>query len=423
MYTVTLGEVKLKGEGSMSVFRKALAGTALALLMVAPLYAQTPPQPPQQTESDGYTRYELLGPGSHKFRIVYEITASTPGATAYYNPIRQGSVATDERVNDRATGKPLKFDVVPGDVAKAGGVRGASPDGSYIRVELAHPVPADGGEGRVQIDKTYEDAKSYYQEGDLIVFDRPLGVKRNAVVLPAGYELVSCNYPAQVLQEADGRIKIAFWNNTPAQAPLVIKARPSPNLKPAVSSLAKALDERAYQNREIMYFLQPPETHSFDLYHDYTETRPGVGVYVNIVRAGSAASKPSARNLDTGAALKWEMLKGADILKAAPDQKGVTPETEAIVFHFDPVKPGQSARLRFSETYTDAERYKLVGDELVWRRSFGRPLNTVVLPAGWVLTNSSVPATVRTLADGRVQLEFINPRTDEIDTIITARRR
>ena len=47
----------------------------------------------------------------------------------------------------------------------------------------------------------------------------------------------------------------------------------------------------------------------------------------------------------------------------------------------------------------------------------------MVLPAGWVLTNSSVPATVKTLADGRIQLEFINPRTDEIDTIITARRR
>ncbi len=37
---------------------------------------------------------------------------------------------------------------------------------------------------------------------------------------------------------------------------------------------------------------------------------------------------------------KEKSLKGADILKAAPDQKGVTPETEAIVFHFDPVKPG-----------------------------------------------------------------------------------
>jgi hypothetical protein len=406
----------------MANFKQEAIGTVLALLLAGPLHAQ-PAQPAPQVESDGYTRYELLAAGSHKFRIVYEITASTPGAAAYFNPIRPGSVATDESVSDRATGKPLKFDVVPGDVAKAGGVRGATPETQYIRVELAHPVPGDGGEGRVLIDKTYEDAKSYYQDGDVIVFDRPLGVKRNAVVLPAGYELVSCNYPAQVLQEADGRIKLAFWNNTPIEAPLIIKARPSPSLKPARSSLADAFDERAHQNREITYFLQPPETHSFDLYHDYTETRVGVGTYVNIVRPGSTASKPSARDLDTGQPLKWEMLKGAAILKAEPSEKGVTADTEAVVFHFDPVKTGQSARLRFSETYTDADRYKLVGDELVWRRGFGRPINTVVLPAGWVLTNSSVPATVKSTDDGRTRLEFINPRTDEIDVIVTARRR
>lgn len=395
---------------------------AASLATAAPLSAQ-PVEPPRQTESDAYTRYELLAPGSHAFRIIYEITASTPGATAYFNPIRPGSVAIDESVTDRATGKPLPFGVVSGDVAKAGGVRGAAPGNQYIRVELGRPVPADGGEGRVLIDKTYEDAKSYYQEGDVIVFDRPLGNKRNAVVLPAGYELVSCNYPAQVLQEADGRIKIAFWNNTPAEAPLVVKARPAPGLPSSPSSPAGALVERAWQNREIAYFLQPPETHSFDLYHDYTETRPGVGVYVNIVRPGSTASKPSARNLDTGQPLRWEMLKGDAILKVSPSEKGVTPETEAVVFRFDPVKQGESARLRFFETYTDPERYKLVGDELVWHRAFGRPLNSVVLPAGWVLTNSSVPATIRQTDDGRTRLEFINPRADEIDVIVTARRR
>ncbi|MBA2918880.1 hypothetical protein GON01_13340 [Sphingomonas sp. MAH-20] len=393
-------------------------GPIAAALIALASHAQA-----QQSESDDYTRYELLAPDSHKFRILYEVTATTPGASAYYNPIRPGSTASDERVTDRATGKPLKFGVVPGSVAKSGGVSGAPPDTDYIRVELARPVPADGGEGRVLIDKTYEDAKSYYREGDTIVFDRPLGVKRNAVVLPPGYELVSCNYPAQLLQEADGRIKVAFWNNTPAQAPLVIKARPSSALAVSPSSIANLLEERAHQNREIVYFLNPPETHSFDLYHDYTESRPGVGTYVNIVRAGSAASNPSGRNLDTGQPLKWEIVKGADILKADPHEQGVTADTEAVVFRFDTVKPGTSARLRFSETYTDPDRYKLVGDELVWHRSFGRPLNTVVLPAGWVLTNSSIPGTISQTDDGRIRIEFINPRTDEIDVVITARRR
>ena len=46
---------------------------------------------------------------------------------------------------------------------------------------------------------------------------------------------------------------------------------------------AQRLSERARQDREIVYFLQPPETHAFDLYHDYTEARPGVGRYLNVV--------------------------------------------------------------------------------------------------------------------------------------------
>lgn len=380
-------------------------------------------QSPRQTESDAYTRYELLAPGSAKFRIIYEVTATTAGATYYFNPIRKGSVASNESVFDRATGKPLPFDVVGAAVAQAGGVRNRDTSQTYIRVTLARPVPADGGEARILIDKTYEDTTSYFMRGDTLVFTRPLGIKRNAIVLPAGYEIISSNFPSQVLQEADGRIGISFWNASPAEAPVTLRARPSRKLGPTTSSVAKRLDERAHQNREIVYFLQQPETHAFDLYHDYTESRVGTSTYINEVRGGSTVSKPSARNLDTGEELKWEILKGDAITRANLDVANVTPQSEIVVFRFAPVKQGESIRIRMFETYTDTARYKLNGDELVWDRSFGRPANAVVLPAGWVLTNSSIPATVSTLTDGRVRLDFINPRPDEIATLITARRR
>jgi hypothetical protein len=402
----------------------ALGSTPALLLATATIAAQASQEPPRQTEADAYTRYELLAPGSAKFRIVYEVTATTPGARYYFNPIRKGSVASDERVTDRASGAPLRFDVVNGTVAKAEGVRGADSTQEYIRVTLARPVPPDGGEARVLIDKTYEDAKSYYVEGDTLVFNRPLGIKRNAVVLPNGYELVACNYPSQVLQEADGRIKISFWNATPAEAPLVVRARRTETLAAKPSSVAQPrLDERAYQNREIVYFLQQPESHAFDLYHDYTESRPGTSTYLNVVRAGSTVSKPSARNLDTGEMLAHEVLVGDAITKARLDVDNVTPSTEVVVFRFPAVKQGQSIRLRMFETYTDTARYKLIGDELVWDRGFGRPANAVVLPAGWMLTNSTIPATVTTLPDGRARLDFINARPDEIQVLITARRR
>jgi hypothetical protein len=94
-----------------------------------------------------------------------------------------------------------------------------------------------------------------------------------------------------------------------------------------------------------------------------------------------------------------------------------------VVFHFAPVKPNGSVRLRMYETYTDSARYRRDGDMLVWDRSFGRPANAVVLPAGWYVTNSAIPATIGETADGRVRLDFINSRPDEIDVFLTARRR
>ena len=38
-----------------------------------------------------------------------------------------------------------------------------------------------------------------------------------------------------------------------------------------------SVSERSFQDRDIVYFLQQPETNSFFLYHDYTESRLGMG--------------------------------------------------------------------------------------------------------------------------------------------------
>lgn len=391
--------------------RNSHAVLTLCVVTAVLFGAQLSAQPARQTQADDYTRYELLAPGSGKFRILYEVTATTAGATHFFNAIRRGSVASDERVVDLKTGRPLEFEVVSGRVAREGGMRNADSTGEYIRVKLARSVPRDG-ETRILIDKTYYDTASYRVLGDTIVFARPLGIKRNAIVLPVGFELISSNYPAQILQEADGRLKVSFWNNTPAQAPVQIRARRVAAV--GASSLALPndlrgrLNERAHQTREIVYYLQQPETNAFDLYHDYTETRPGVDRYLNVVRAGSTVSRPRAVLLDTGEELRWDIQRG---------------DSEVVVFHFPPAKAGETVRLRMFETYTDTARYKLVGDELLWNRSFGRPANAVVLPAGWLLTNSSIPATVSELPDGRIRLDYINARPDEIAVLITARRR
>src|SRR5689334_4509665 len=92
----------------------------------------------QFISSDTYTRYELLGPNTHQFKIYYEVTETRPGARFHFNGIREGSDVSDESVFDPATGKPLKFEVVDGEQASKDepGAR-LSPTGKYLKVYLA----------------------------------------------------------------------------------------------------------------------------------------------------------------------------------------------------------------------------------------------------------------------------------------------
>ncbi len=412
--------------------RGVLVIASLVCLVVS-AHAQTTPR---QTQEDDYTRYELLGPDTAQFRIYYEVTATTAGARFFYNTIRPGSVATDERVIDLATGEALKWEVVSGKDARGAGHPAADLETEYIKVHLARPVP-DGGEVRLLIDKTYKDAKSYYRDGDAIVFDRSLGIRRNTIVLPEGYRLISCNVPSQIIPTADGRVQVSFMNPGPAAAPLVIRAKPGlaafkPSLGTArgaattagLASQATRLNERAHQDREIVYFLKDPASNSFSLYHDYTESRPGVKNYFNVVRPGSRVSNPSAKVLDSGEDLKVETLSGAELKRRGLDPgEPIEPETEVVVISFPSVKAGQTTRLRISETYTDPGRYLLEKDELVWDRAFGRPRNTVVLPLGWTVIASSIPAAISEDAEGRQRLYFENARPDDIQTLIRARKR
>ena len=183
----------------------------------------------QYISSDTYTRYELLAPETHQFKIYYEVTETRAGARFHFNQIREGSEASDESVIDLATGKPLKFEVVTGAQAKTDSpAENFSATAHYIKVFLAHPV-SERGEYRLAIIKTYKDDKSYYTEGDQIVFKRPLGIPRDSIVLPAGYEIISSSVATQVLTEANGRLKLAFVNpGSGGQLEVTIRARKLP---------------------------------------------------------------------------------------------------------------------------------------------------------------------------------------------------
>ena len=378
-----------------------------------------------QTRTDEYTRYELQPPETSAVKITYEASAIVEGARTFIDDIVKGARVADVAVHDMMTGQPLAFRVSAGSIA----------------VTLARPVPPRG-QGRVRIEKTITDSKAYMRAGAAATFTVPLGAGRHDLVLPAGYELTGCNVPARVLAEPDGRTKLDLMNVAPGNVTLVVRlragaltgdaAKPAPltnnrswEAPPAQGPTERQrLAERAHLDRDIVYFLQDPATNAFSLYHDYTESRPGVDKYVNIVRAGSRSSNPSTYILDTGEELKHETLKGAEITARQIDiGEPVTPETEIVVSFFEPVKPGQSIRLRLSETYTAPQSYRLDGTDLVFERSLGRTRNAVVLPEGWYLTASSIPAVVSETPDRRIRLDFVNNRPDSLDVYLKGRKR
>jgi hypothetical protein len=179
--------------------------------------------------SDEFTFYDLLPPESHQFAITYDVAQTREGATVYLNPIRPGSVATKEKVLAHTTGAELPFDVVSGKDAKAAGQLPATTadDAQFIRVQLPAAVPK-GGQTRIRIIKTYTDAVSYGIKDGQLVFLRPLGIKRNVVLLPKGWEIIGCESPAMISTDSDGRVRVSFLNDRDDQLPVRIVGRRLP---------------------------------------------------------------------------------------------------------------------------------------------------------------------------------------------------
>jgi hypothetical protein len=182
---------------------------------------------------------------------------------------------------------------------------------------------------------------------------------------------------------------------------------------------------RAEQDREITYWLLDPATHQFFISHDFTVTRVGQKYVHSFVRTGSVVAPDSKMiDLDSGKELRTYTVKGKEV-----NALGYYPtptEPESVVVQGDlehAIGEGQSARIRVQETYTDPVGYTVANGELVWKRTLGRPVNRVTLPAGWMLTSVNSPAAITLDAEGRVQMRFTNTSNGELSIEIHARHR
>jgi hypothetical protein len=354
------------------------AFTILAVLALAPVAGA------QQSfySHDNYTQYELLDPESHQFAISYWITERRAGATYLLNQTRSGSEGSDISVFDPRTGKPLKFDYMTGAELTSAGMTGRfDPAEHYIRAHLPQPVP-EGGEGRVKILKTYKDDKSYYTEGEDIVFKRSLGIARNSIVLPKGFRLVASNVAAQMFTLPDGRLKISFEHAHGYAADVTIRAR---RLGAALPP-ARIVSERAFDWTKVLYDIKDFSDSGVAVVQEYVESRRGEHAEV---RRPVGMKEFTVTDVDTGRVLP------------------VTKSGQQMLVKLDvPIaNDGQSARLRVSGP---AKLDFQMGEGAVsWmlRSEFAARI-VVLLPPGWDVAAVSTPATVSTQTDGRVAIQI-----------------
>ena len=380
-----MGRVRIQG----SVMSRRFRGLTVALVAALGVAALDARQATFNAHDD-YTEYNMLDPASHQFHIVYYLNQRQVGATTLLNQTRSGSEGSDIAVSDPQTGRPLKFEYKTGAELNAAGETGRlAATEHYIRAFLPRPVPV-GGEGRVRIEKTYLDEKSYFAQGEEIVFARSLGIGRNAIVLPRGYAVASSNVAAQLTALPDGRLKLTFENINTYAADVMIRGRKSA----AVPSPGVPIVARAFDFGKTLYDLGEPASHEIAVRHEYVETRAGARVTSEFFTRHRMAGVV-VTDMDTGKPLTFAERSGVWMIELAAPIAG----------------PNESAHLSITGRDQDAA-YRLDAGSLVWQKTLVEPRTTILLPAGWEVSTISTPATVTTARDGRVAIQVYNPRIE-----------
>ena len=365
-----------------------VAGRVCGLLLLAATSASAQSHPPAAFHwHDDYTEYHLRAPDTNQFHIVYFTSQRQAGLAYVLNQTRSGSAGSEISVTDPRTGEPLKFDYLTGKALAEAGVRGRlSADEHYIRAHLARPVP-EGGEGRVRIEKTYRDEKTYFAEGETITFARSLGIGRNLIVLPPGYQLVSSNVAADIMTRPDGRVALSFENMNGYAADVSIRAA------------------RRGTSRDYAIAGGPSMPADFTKVLFELEASGSISFRLELVKyaGGGLIALPLFCNVADAKA--FDMDLGRALAIRPPAQAGHVP-TVAID---PPTSERGTAHISVTGTLRDPN-YRVGPVGVSWERAFIEPRVTIVLPAGFELTGARMPVTTGTLPDGRMYIQVVNNR-------------
>src|SRR5882757_9910587 len=323
---------------------------------------------------DAYTEYEILKPGSEEFRIKFLPEETRVGATELVNATRGGSEGSGVEVYDPRTGKPLTFTYQQ---------EGSDPENHAIHAKLPIPVP-QGGVGRVLIYKTYKDPRTYMMHGDDVVWVRSLSGYRLGVLLPKGFAFISSNVAAQLTTSADGRLKLAFANPSGQSNPVTIHAR-----KTTVTFPPRGDTDMFFDDVKTLYDLEAPEAGRVKVEQSYSDYRKG-----------------NRAQLDTLTQLPLQDLKVVDLDTGKPFATAKDGAATFVKLEVPIVDEKQSAHIKLTGAFRDPG-YKILGDELIFDRTFYGLRNTVLVPAGWDVSAISQSGTIGTY-EGRTFVAFIN---------------
>jgi hypothetical protein len=366
---------------------------------------------------DAYTEYALLDPASQAFRIRFLPEETRAGATELVNATRGGSAGSDIAVFDPRTGEPLKFTYEQA---------GADADSHAIHALLPAPVP-EGGIGRVLIEKTYADPRTYMTRGEDIVWVRSLSGYRLGVLLPKGFAFISSNVAAQLTTMADGRLKLAFANPSGQSNPVTIHARKTtaapepPSTRTTGAGVGAGAAEGAAAGNAAAatdMFFDDVKT-----LYDLEATDSGSG-RVRVEQIYSDYRKGDAARLDSLSYLALQDLTVIDLDTAKPLPVAKRGAGTVATLALPIVNDKQSAHLKLTGTLAGANAgYRVEQGTLVFDRTLHGLRNTVLLPAGWDVSAVSQSATLGTY-QGRAFVALINLNAENTYKVtIRARKR
>ena len=144
--------------------------------------------------------------------------------------MRAGSHVTNPESIDLDSGEKLKWEIISGKQAVERKLPISDPIKDRSEIVVTHLARALelGTTNRIRLMETYADPKSYYLDGEELVWDRTFGRLRNTVVLPPGWYLTGLASPATIETLPDGRVSVYVVNPRNDEVRVYLRARRQP---------------------------------------------------------------------------------------------------------------------------------------------------------------------------------------------------